>query len=99
MFFLYIILFNVPIIFILISHHLTLNESVVEQIAHATEEHRSEEFQREINKATHIDKKEYMKSNMLVNEDLSFEESVEGNDSYIQDVDSLIIASSDRSEE
>ena len=49
-FFLYIILFNVPIIFILASHHMTLNESVeqVDRITECFEARQTEEFQEAI---------------------------------------------------
>ena len=65
MFFVYIILFNVPIVFILITHHVTLNESV-DFVNRASTQLDDKEFHQAINasvnEATHISKNEYMKS-------------------------------------
>ena len=65
MFFVYIILFNVPIVFILITHHVTLNASV-DFVNRASTQLDDKDFHQAINSsvndATHVSKKEYMKS-------------------------------------
>ena len=64
-FFLYVFMFNVPIVFILLSHHFALNQSLGKLLKEQVGPELYEYSESAINEATYIDKKVYMMSQDL----------------------------------